>query len=226
MMTNFLRRYVFHHLGLKIVSVLVAFGLWLVVTRNPIAETEVSVPIEFHHIPDNLEISSENIPQAQIRVRGPERTIRQMSPSDIHVVIDLAGTRAGERTFDLTAQQVREPRELEVVQIVPTQFHIAFDTRMTRQIEVRPRVTGTFASGLRIARLEAVPSTIMISGPRKRVEMIEAATTDPVDASGAIDRASFTTHAYVSDPLVQVVQPGPIRVTVIMERANGAPGGL
>jgi diadenylate cyclase len=225
-MTNFLRRYVFHHLGLKIVSVLVAFGLWLVVTRNPIAETEVSVPIEFHHIPDNLEISSENIPQAQVRVRGPERAIRQLSAADIHVEIDLAGTPAGERTFDLTAQQVREPRELEVVQLVPSQFHIAFDTRMTRQIDVRPRVTGSFASGLRIARVTASPATIMISGPRKRVEMIEAATTDPVDASGAMDRASFTTHAYVSDPLVQVVQPGPIRVTIIMEKTTGTPGGM
>jgi len=225
-MTNFLHRYVFHHLGLKIVSVLVAFGLWLVVTRNPIAETEVSVPIEFHHIPDNLEISSENIPQAQVRVRGPERAIRQLSAADIHVEIDLAGTRAGDRTFDLTAQQVREPRELEVVQLVPSQFHIAFDTRMTRQIDVRPRVTGTFASGLRIARVTASPATIMISGPRKRVELIEAATTDPVDASGAMDRASFTTHAYVSDPLVQVVQPGPIRVTVIMEKTSGTPGGI
>jgi diadenylate cyclase len=225
-MTNFLRRYVFRHLGLKIVSVFVAFGLWLAVAHNPIAVKEVVVPIEFHHIPDNLEIASENIPQAQVRVRGPERAIRQLTAADIHVEIDLAGTHPGERTFDLTAQQVKEPHEFEVVQIVPAQFHIAFDTRMTRQIEIHPRVTGTFAAGLRIARVVAIPSMIMVSGPRGRVETIEAATTDPVDASGVMDRASFTTHAYVADPLVQVVQPGPIRVTVTVEKSNGTTRGL
>jgi hypothetical protein len=30
-------------------------------------------------------------------------------------------------------------------------------------------------------------------------------------------RATFTTQAYVPDPLIQVVRPTPIRVTVIME---------
>ena len=40
---------------------------------------------------DNLEISSELIPEAQIRVRGPERVIRQLRPTDVHAEIDMAG---------------------------------------------------------------------------------------------------------------------------------------
>jgi hypothetical protein len=49
------------------------------------------------------------------------------------------------------------------------------------------------------------------------VEAVEAAVTDPVDASGVMTRASFETQAYVPDPLIQVVHPTPVRVTVIME---------
>ncbi len=60
----------------------------------------------------------------------------------------------------------------------------------------------------------------MITGPRRRVEAVEEAITDPVDVSGAITRASFVTHAYVPDPLIQVVHPTPIRVTVIMESSG------
>src|SRR5713226_10684509 len=225
-MADFFRRYVIHNLGLKLLSLTLAVGLWVAVARDPIAEIEVSVPIEFHRIPDNLEISSESIPQAQIRVRGPERLVRGLRPPDIHVEIDLTGTKAGERTFDLTAQQVREPRDLKVVQIVPGQFRMAFDTRLTRQVEVRPRVIGNFAPGLRIARVVADPAVIAITGPRQRVEVVETAMTDPIDATGDVDRATFTSHAYVSDPLIQVVHPGPIRVTVIMEKAPSSSGGL
>jgi YbbR domain-containing protein len=105
------------------------------------------------------------------------------------------------------------------VQIIPTQVHLVFDERMIRTVEVRPRVMGSFASGVRVARVEANPATITISGPKQRVDMVEAAITDPVDASGVMRQSSFVTHAYVSDPLVQVVQPRPIRVTVIMEQA-------
>ena len=61
-----------------------------------------------------------------------------------------------------------------------------------------------------------------ISGPQKRVEAVEAAITDSVDASGTMDRATFVRHAYVSDPLVQVMNSNPVRVTVIMEKVGAS----
>lgn len=221
-MGDFFRHYVAHNFVLKLVSLILAVGLWLAVTRNPIGEVPVSVPIEFHHIPNNLEIVSEKIPEAQIRVRGPERMIRRVTSGDVHVEIDLAGVKPGERTFDLTAQQVREPRELEVVQVVPSQVHLTFDTRLTREVEIRPRVTGTFARGLRLAQVVANPATVRITGPQQRVAAVDAATTDPVDATGTVGSASFVTHAYVSDPLIQVVRPEPVRVTVVVEKETAA----
>jgi diadenylate cyclase len=224
-MSDFLHRHVLHNLGLKLLSLALAVGLWLAVARDPQAEVAVEVPIEFHRIPENLEISSENIPQAQIRVRGPERIVRRLQPSDVHAEIDLAGAVPGERTYDLSSHQIRQPHDLEVVQVVPTQFHLTFDTRLTRQVEVHPRVIGSFALGYRISIIQAEPSAITISGPQKRVEAVESAITDPVDVSGVMERGSFVTHAYVSDPLVQVMHPGPIRVTVIMEKVAATNGG-
>ena len=66
-MADFFHRYVVHNLGLKLISLALAVGLWLAVARDPMSEIPVDVPIEFHNIPENLEISSENLPQAQIR---------------------------------------------------------------------------------------------------------------------------------------------------------------
>jgi YbbR domain-containing protein len=180
----------------------------------------MKVPIEFHNLPDNLEIDSASFTEAQIRVRGPERVIHRLQAADLHAEIDLANVRPGERTFDLTGRQVRVPQDLEVVQIIPGQFHLSFDNRETRTVEVRPRVTGNFASGMRVKQVIADPASIMITGPRRRVDAVEDATTDPVDISGAMTRASFVTQAYVPDPLIQVVHPTPIRVTVIMEASG------
>jgi YbbR domain-containing protein len=217
-MRDFFHRYVLHNLGLKLISIALAVGVWLAVARDPVAEVAVDVAIEFHNIPQNLEISSDNIPRAQIRLRGPERVVRRLQPSDVYAEIELNGLRPGERTFDLTAQQIHEPSELEVVQVVPSQVHLMFDTRLTRQVPVQPRVAGTFAPGYSIGRIVVDPPNITISGPKKHVEAVEAAITDPVDVSGAIDRATFARHAYVSDPLIQVASPDPVRVTVIMQK--------
>jgi YbbR domain-containing protein len=218
-MKDFFRRYVLHNLGLKLLSLLLAVGLWLALARDPAAEIAVDVPIEFRHFPGSLEISSENIPQAQIRLRGPERIVRRVRASDVHAEIDLNGARAGERTFDLTAHQVRAPRDLEVVQVVPSQFRLTLDTRMTRELPVHARVIGKFAAGYGIGHIAVDPPSITVAGPKKRIDAADAAITDPVDVSGTMDRGTFVTNAYVSDPLIQVVHPEPIRVTVIMEKS-------
>jgi YbbR domain-containing protein len=224
-MRDFLHRHVLHNLGLKLISLALAVGLWLAVARDPVAEVAVDVPIEFHNIPQNLEISSENIPRAQIRLRGPERVVRHLQPSDVYAEIELSGLRPGERTFDLTAQQIHLPSELEVVQVVPNQLHLDFDARLIRQVPVQPRIVGTFLSGYVIERVVVDPPSITISGPKKHVEAVESAITDPVDVSGDINRATFARHAYVSDALIQVASPDPVRVTVIMQKVAATTGG-
>jgi len=217
----FFKRYVVQNFGLKLLSLVVATGLWFMISRDEQpAEVAIRAPIVFQHVPEQLEISTESIPEAQIRVRGPERTIRQLKTNEVQAEIDLAGIGSGERTFDLTSQQVRHPRDIEIKQIVPSQLHLAFDTRATRRVEIRPRVTGNFASGEQIVKVDTDPAQITITGPRRHVERIDAATTDPIDASGTRGSAVFTTNVYVSDPMVQVEQAGSIRVTVIVQKVG------
>ena len=217
------KRLVVHNFGLKLLSLVLATGLWFMISKSEQpAEVAVHAPIVFEHVPANLEISSESIPEALIRVRGPERVIRQLRANEVQAEIDLANAKPQERTFDLTAQQVRHPRELAVVQIVPSQLHLAFDTRLTREVEVHTRVTGIFAEGEQIVRVEADPARITITGPRRHVERIDAATTDPIDATGTRGSAVFTSNVYVSDPLVQIENATAVRVTVVLQKPGAA----
>src|SRR5258708_8263221 len=181
-MKDFLRRQVLHNFGIKLLSLALAVGLWLAVTRDPVAEIAVEVPIEFRNIPENLEISTESVPRAEIRVRGPQRIVRRLQPADIYAEIELSGMRPGERTFDLTSQQVHQPRELEVVQVIPNQFHLTFDTRLTRQVPVRPRVFGNFTAGYPTRHIETPAATITINRPRTRVGRVDAPLPHPLDA--------------------------------------------
>ena len=215
---DFLRKYVFHNLGLKLLSLAVAVLLWLAVTRDPVAEVALNVPVEFHNAPEHLEISSEMIPLVQVRVRGPVRTVRELAPSEVHAVIDLANVQPGERTYDLSPTHIHVPDGVQVVQAVPSQVRISLDKRVSRQVEVKPRVIGTFATGYRIEKVTPTPQMVTIVGPAAHVNEVETAITDPVDASGVVGTATFSTHAYVSDPLVRLADPGPIRVTVTTEK--------
>jgi len=218
-------RPLFHNLGLKLVSLALAVGLWLAVTRQPTAEVAVEVPIAFENMPGNLEISSVDIPKAQVRLRGSERAIQRLQNTQVSVDLWLDVTKPGERTFDLTARQVHQPHELQVVQVIPSQVRLAFDVRVTRQVPIQPRLVGTSAPGYEIGQIIVEPSQVQIVGPEKHVEAVESATTDPVDISGANHRIALLRHAYVADPLVQVNNLDPVRITITIEKAATKNGG-
>jgi YbbR domain-containing protein len=220
-MASLLKRTLVQNASLKLIALFLAIALWFVVSRSPVVEVVMKVPIEFRKVPDNLEIDSASFTEAQIRVRGPERLLNRLRATDVSAHVDLSTVVPGTRTFDLSSN-VSVPYGLDVVQVNPTQFQLSFDDRMVRTVDVHPRVTGNFAQGMRVARITAEPPSVVITGPRRRVENVEAATTDPVDASGTMERGSFVTQVYVPEPLIHVVHPTPIRVTVIMERSESS----
>ena len=221
---NFFRNYVFNNLPFKLVSLAIAILLWWAVGRDQPIEIPVTVPLEFQHAPADLDINSDYPLQARITLRGPQRLLQGMNPSAIHAILDLHGAAPGERTFDLKDQDIHTPRGVRVVQVVPSQFHISFDHSVTQTVPVQPRVIGTLLSGYGITEVTADPATITIMGPKRRVEAIRTAMTDPVDATGVVGSGTFTTHAYVSDPLVRVQTPEAIHVTVNTGKSQGREG--
>jgi len=132
-MMSFLRRWVLHNFWLKILSLVLATGLWLAISpdQEP-AEVTLRVPIEFRHVPPQLEIGSVTVPEAQVRVRGPERMIRELRPTDIHADLELKGAEPGEHTFILTAQQIHLQRDLTVVQVVPGRVTVIMEKSTPR----------------------------------------------------------------------------------------------
>lgn len=220
---SFFNRLVFNNLGLKVVSLAMAVLLWVAIASAPRAEVGFNVPIEFLNIPDGMEINSDSTPQAQVRLRGPDRAVRQIQPEDLHLVIDtasLAKVQPGERTFELISGKLNLPTGVEVVQIVPSSVRLNFDRRAYRNLEVHARVLGSFAPGYKIANVETDPAQVAVVGPEKRVNAVDAALTDPIDASGVMGKQTFLATPYVQDPLVRLARPTMVRVTVLTEKTK------
>ena len=127
-MSDFFRRLFTHNIGLKLLSLALAVGFWLALARDPVAEVAVEVPVVFRNVPDNLGMSYEKIPQAQIVLRGPEHAVRLVRSSDVHAEVDAARCQIGEMIFPSSAVRVYHPHDLEVISVGPNKFHITFVT--------------------------------------------------------------------------------------------------
>ena len=217
---SFLRRYVFHDLGLKLFSLVMAACLWAVVTQVHTEVVSWKSSIELHSLPQSLVISSVAPAEAKLWLSGPSRVLDHLGLNEVHIALDLSAAQPGEHTYSLSSGNVHVPEGVHVKQIEPAQIKIGLDMRETKQIEVRPRVVGRLASGFTITNVVADPPQVRVAGPAKRVDLVDAAVTDPVDATGLLSQRTFTTNVYVSDSLVQVVHPEPVRVTVFVGKSS------
>jgi YbbR domain-containing protein len=208
-----------HNWGLKAISLAGAVVLWALIGSDPELETSLSVPLEFHNMPQDLELVTEQSPNVHLVVRGPAGAIRQVNRSEVAVVLDLIRVRlAGAQTFSLEASQVVLPRGVRLVRSIPSQVRLVFEKRLTREVRVLPRFTGTYPAGYEVASYTVDPPMLKVVGPESRVELLDYITTDPIDLSRLIGSASFPRNAYLEDPHLRFENLQSVRVHVEMKK--------
>jgi YbbR domain-containing protein len=198
--------------------------MWYGVARDPTSEISLRVPVEFSRPPKGLDYTSDVAPMAQIRLRGPARVLRELPQESVHAVIDLQNAAPGDRTYDLTTDQIQVPHDIEVVQVTPSRLRMDFDKRATRQVAVRPRIVGTLPPGYRIESVTTDPAVLTVTGPARHVNAVDSALTDPIDVTGVVGETSFETMAYLPDPLVHLSGSGPIHVIVRTQKTSSKAG--
>ena len=124
-----IRRLIFGNWGLKLLSLGIAVLLWAAYTAEPMAEIGYQVPLEFHNLSSDLEISGDVPAQVYVRVRGRSALLRRLTPADLAVSVDLAGKPAGETTLQLNSSQFEIPYGANVVRISPAQLRLRLVNR-------------------------------------------------------------------------------------------------
>jgi YbbR domain-containing protein len=213
------RNLLLHNWGLKAISLAGAVALWALIGSDPELETSISVPLEFHNMPRDLELVTEQSPNVHVVVRGPSGSVRQINRSEVAVVLDLIRVRLpGAQTFTLDAGQVVLPRGVRLVRAIPSQVRLVFEKRLTREVRVLPRFIGTYPAGYEIASYTVDPPMLKVVGPESRVELLDYITTDPIELSRLIGSASFPRNAYLEDPHLRFENLQSVRVHVEMKK--------
>lgn len=216
---DLLRRYLLDNLSLKLGSIALAAVLWSLIANEPPVEVAFQPVLEFRNMPQHLELSTEAPSSVLVRVRGPGSVVRQLSPRDLAVSLNLAEfDRPGERSYLLSVSDVKTPSGVRVVQIVPAQVRVRFEARLEREIPITPRIVGQFVPRYQLAGYQVLPPTVRVVGPESHVAPLESVATDPVEISGVIARAQFWVNAVVPDPLVRIQGQPSVMVTIQMER--------
>lgn len=201
----------------KLLSLLLAFALWLTLVGNPDLVSSVSVPIEFRNMPRNLEIASAIPERVRLDLEGPDGQLRSLASSDIAVLLDLKSIQgAGERTFPVSQWNLNLPSGVTLTRAVPGQLRFRFEPRVTRDFPIQVHFAGDPPDGYQVTGYDMTPNTARLVGPQSRVAAVTMVQTDPIDVSGFMQDKQTRVNVFVNDPQVRIQTGSTISVKVFV----------
>ncbi|MEW6585815.1 MAG: CdaR family protein [Nitrospirota bacterium] len=179
-----MKNLIFHNFGLKIVAVLLAVVLWLFVTSRGQSEMFIEVPIEFTNIPPRLEMVKQSSKVVTLNIKGQERFIKTVKPSDVRVSIDLSKAKKGESMYYINKDDIIVPGAITVANMNPSSVRVSFEETMARIVRVVPVISGQPERGYSVKDISVQPQVVDIEGVRSEVARVNAVKTEPVDVTG------------------------------------------
>lgn len=174
----------FDNLGLKLLSLLIATTIWLFVVVEKQPEVGFIVPVKFSNIPRNMAMLNGGMQDIEVRVKGPESLISNLTSRQFMVNIDLSHAQAGETTFFLSADSINVPRGIRIVRLLPSQVKTTLEPVVERLIPIEPVVLGVPAEGYETEGIKVFPEMVKVRGAKSVVEQLTVARTSSLDITG------------------------------------------
>ncbi|MFN7997304.1 MAG: CdaR family protein [Bryobacteraceae bacterium] len=199
-----MKTFLTHNVGWKLLSLAAAILLWIGVASEPELSTFVSAPVEYRNLSKEIEITSNVVESVLLEVRGPSLELRGFPDARQRyvAVLDMTSIGPGEHTFTIGEQEVRLPRGIRLVRVMPAQIRLSFERSATRPVPVEPRIAGNLPANLRVIRAEAEPADLRISGPVSNVARVRLIDTDAITLQPEAGVQEFQVDAFVTDPRV------------------------
>ncbi len=202
------------NLGLKVVSLVLAFSLWYIVAGERGTEIVLAIPLEFRNLPEGLEVIEESAQQVDVRLRGSSEFLRALSPQEVQAAMDLSEVDPGQNTVYITPSQVDTPYGVRVMRVTPASVNLIIETLAERTVQVVPRVVGEPATEFVLADIRLEPPEITITGPASTLENLEQLTTEPISAEGLRETYSQSLQILIDDPFVRLIEVNSVEVTL------------
>jgi diadenylate cyclase len=148
-------------------SLIVAVFFWstLIVAQGEMLEKIIAVPLEYTAPPANLMLIGDKQKEVRLHLAGPRSDLDSINLSQINVKVDLSKAAAGKQTFPITADNIRLPRDVKLLDVVPSGVELTLAEIEEREVPIKPQLIGKLPNGLKILDLKIIPPKVKVLSP-------------------------------------------------------------
>jgi YbbR domain-containing protein len=187
--------------GLRILSVVLAIGLWIFVNAGERGSVEsIPVPVSYSSLPPGMVIVNHPPTVVKIEVTGPRTLLSLLDPERLTLKIDLRNVATGQSEFKIYPAMFNVGRNTTVTGISPDQLSLDVDRTLTREVPVHLVTQGKVEPGYTISSVDITPPSVTIVGPGRYVAPLTSVSTEPFDLHGLTADANREVAIVPPDP--------------------------
>ena len=198
---NLSRRLRGSNLGLRILAVVLAVGLWVFVNSAERGSVEqLTVPINYSTLPQGMVIVNRPATSVKVEITGPRSLLSLLDPERLTLKIDLRSIAAGQSEFKIYPSMFNVGRNTAVTSISPDSLSLDIDRMVTRDVPVHLAVEDRVAPGYTISSVDITPPNVTVVGPSRYVAPLTSVNTEPFDLKGLTSDTNRSVEITPPDP--------------------------
>lgn len=197
---------------LKILSVFIALGMWIMVVSGHEETKEMTVPVKLINV-SNGKVAIADYPNVSINIKGAARLMQSLANSDVLLDIDVAAFPNGQSIRRILPEDFKTPLGLEVVDVKPAELRITLDNITAKDVRVLPSIIGEVKQGYMVESITLKPNSVSVTGAKSVLSKLENISTMPINLSERSE--NFVQNVVLKDyEGVTKIQPSSVEVRV------------
>lgn len=208
----------------KLVSLVLAVGLWYYAVGEEGIEVTRSIPVEIKVEQENMRVVGKPVRVVIATLQAPRALLANLASGELkaeHVIKKVPSP--GDYSFRLEAREIQLPSEkIRVVKIEPEAIVVKIDEIIVQKLEVEPVFLGEPAIGYRLdpGKVQLDPRSVLVEGPKSQLENLGKIKTQAIDVVGRI-RSFRKTVRLVEDPGLKLLSESWVDVYLPIEEIVG-----
>ncbi len=178
-----MKRRIFNNLILKIISVVLAFIVWIILVNisdptTALTVSGVNVRFENENALTEKGYTYEVLDGAKISVdvSGPKSEVTSISPSDIDAYVDLGQISSFSDYADIVVSVNKDGTNAKGIHITPKTSSVKLNigNRSSKEYKIMTDTVGDIPEGMVVSNLEVTPVNVRIAGPDSEMAELDS----------------------------------------------------
>jgi YbbR domain-containing protein len=222
-MIRLIRNLIFRNWELKLLALLLAFFLWLslIPEEKTFSEKTLTIPLEAHNIPPDMELVEKPEATVDVTIRAPNRLINQITSANVLAKLNLETASMIQQEYPLNANMISVPQGASVVRISPNKVRLKLERTKEVMLDVVPNIIGEVKEGFHIVRVDLSPPRVLVKGPESKVREKDKVSSSPINVAGLASSTEIEADLILPRPELRLASSrNRVRARIQIEEIN------